>query len=484
MRQEVIQKVPEQPKKQTPNLTGIPTQMKLDFERRSGLSFDDVRVHYNSDKPRKIGALAYTQIPQVHIGPGQERHLRHELGHVVQQKRGIVRPTTWINGLPVNDSLELEKSANTSMPVLVYENPQFNSCQNSVVQGLFRFSYDVGKAEGNRWHVEEKIRPTNSLLLLYLSSIIKSAQDKDAEAGTDKSYFTDGIGVPHTAYSGRMSINHIVPANYVMNTLDAVITKILNLEQYRDKDVEFPRPTIDKSGRSKLNELILSVMPEDFSLPTEYERIAFKSLTANTNGNSTVRIVSDEYPITEEETLLKDWYEAEIESQRNMAYRIADSIFPVDPSAAHLPGGKLISASHVTSSVTTLMDILANALLNVRMGASSRNMSISDNLDPIVSTVQHGTDKVNIDPRIYGMSERRQHLNNLSAASYKLDAKKNKDGSEISSDFACNETGSSESTSSKRLRDECDEEESKTDSGDTNKASNKRRRQAQPPSKK
>ena len=113
MRQEVIQKAPEQTKKPMPNMTGIPTQMKLDFEQRSGLSFDDVRVHYNSDKPRRIGALAYTQIPPVHIGPGQEEHLRHELGHVVQQKQGIVRPTTWINGLPVNDSPGLERAADT-----------------------------------------------------------------------------------------------------------------------------------------------------------------------------------------------------------------------------------------------------------------------------------------------------------------------------------------------------------------------------------
>lgn len=98
MKQEVIQKAEEKPKQQGPNLTGIPTQMKLDFEQRSGLSFDDVRVHYNSDKPRKIGALAYTQGTQVHVGPGQERHLRHELGHVVQQKRGIVRPNYRLGG--------------------------------------------------------------------------------------------------------------------------------------------------------------------------------------------------------------------------------------------------------------------------------------------------------------------------------------------------------------------------------------------------
>ena len=131
MRQEVIQKAPERAKKQTPNLTGIPTQMKLDFERRSGLSFDDVRVHYNSDKPRKIGALAYTQIPQVHIGPGQEKHLRHELGHVVQQKQGIVRPTTWINGLPVNDSPLLEHMANQGLLTVMNYHPVYSSLKET-----------------------------------------------------------------------------------------------------------------------------------------------------------------------------------------------------------------------------------------------------------------------------------------------------------------------------------------------------------------
>lgn len=94
-----------------PNLTGIPTQMKLDFEQRSGLSFDDVRVHYNSDKPARLGAPAYTQGTQIHVGPGHESSLPHELGHVIQQKAGRVRPTRWINGLPVNDQPELEREA-------------------------------------------------------------------------------------------------------------------------------------------------------------------------------------------------------------------------------------------------------------------------------------------------------------------------------------------------------------------------------------
>lgn len=100
---------------QTPNRTGIPTQMKRNFEQRSGLSFNDVRVHYNSDRPRKLDALAYTYGNQVYIGPGQSRHLGHELGHVVQQKLGIPRPTGYIGGLPLNDSPQLERAADTGM---------------------------------------------------------------------------------------------------------------------------------------------------------------------------------------------------------------------------------------------------------------------------------------------------------------------------------------------------------------------------------
>ena len=100
MKQEVIQKAGEQPKQQGPNLTGIPTQMKLDFERRSGLSFDDVRVHYNSDKPAKFDAGAYTYGTDVFIGPGDTGLLRHELNHVVQQMRVRYGPRGWSMAWP------------------------------------------------------------------------------------------------------------------------------------------------------------------------------------------------------------------------------------------------------------------------------------------------------------------------------------------------------------------------------------------------
>ena len=73
---------------------------------------DDVRVHYNSSKPATVQALAYTQGTDIHVAPGQEKHLPHEAWHVAQQMAGRVSPTTNINGMPVNDNAELEHEAN------------------------------------------------------------------------------------------------------------------------------------------------------------------------------------------------------------------------------------------------------------------------------------------------------------------------------------------------------------------------------------
>lgn len=108
---EVIKKEPVVQKRASKNATGIPDQMKQQFETYSKMSFDGVQVHYNSDKPRQIQALAYTQADHVYVSPGQERYLGHELGHIVQQRRGLVRATGSLNGQAVNDSPALEHEA-------------------------------------------------------------------------------------------------------------------------------------------------------------------------------------------------------------------------------------------------------------------------------------------------------------------------------------------------------------------------------------
>ena len=94
-----------------PNLTGMPDNLKSGIESLSGYSMDDVRVHYNSDKPATVQALAYTQGTDIHVAPGQEHALPHEAWHVAQQMAGRVSPTTNINGLPVNDNAALEHEA-------------------------------------------------------------------------------------------------------------------------------------------------------------------------------------------------------------------------------------------------------------------------------------------------------------------------------------------------------------------------------------
>lgn len=98
--------------KSSTNLTGIPTQMKRDFEGRNGLSFDDVRVRYRSDKPAKVGAVACIQGARIDIASGYESALPHELGHYPQQALGLTKATCSINGMPVDASPERERDAN------------------------------------------------------------------------------------------------------------------------------------------------------------------------------------------------------------------------------------------------------------------------------------------------------------------------------------------------------------------------------------
>lgn len=95
-----------------PNRTGLPDRLKAGVEGLSGLSLDNVRVHYDSSRPAQLQALAYTQGTDIHVGPGQERHLAHEAWHVVQQAQGRVRPTVQMKGgVPVNDDATLEREA-------------------------------------------------------------------------------------------------------------------------------------------------------------------------------------------------------------------------------------------------------------------------------------------------------------------------------------------------------------------------------------
>ena len=108
------------------NTSVLPDKLKSGIENLSGYTMDDVKVHYNSPKPAQLRAHAYAQGTDIHLGPGQEKHLPHEAWHVVQQKQGRVKPTMqfWkrsgnpdhVNasekkGVQINDDAGLEREA-------------------------------------------------------------------------------------------------------------------------------------------------------------------------------------------------------------------------------------------------------------------------------------------------------------------------------------------------------------------------------------
>ncbi|WP_232279899.1 eCIS core domain-containing protein [Shewanella denitrificans] len=95
------------------NTTGLPDGLKSGMESLSGMSLDHVNVHYNSSKPAAVQAHAYAQGSDIHLASGQEKHLPHELGHVVQQAQGRVKPTTSVSGMAVNDNPSLESEADS-----------------------------------------------------------------------------------------------------------------------------------------------------------------------------------------------------------------------------------------------------------------------------------------------------------------------------------------------------------------------------------
>ena len=143
-----------------PNRTGMPDHLKSGLETISGMDLSGVRVQYSSPKPAQLNALAYTQGQEIHVAPGQDRHLPHEGWHAVQQMQGRVKPTMQARGVTINDDLVLEHEADVmgakaaqvkrgmgdSRPDLIsFSEKKSNvvSSDNAPVQGRFGFEIEV-----------------------------------------------------------------------------------------------------------------------------------------------------------------------------------------------------------------------------------------------------------------------------------------------------------------------------------------------------
>lgn len=92
---------------------GMPEDLVNGFKAATGHDLSNVHVHYNSDKPAQVGALAYAQGNDIYLGPGQAQHLDHETAHLVQQREGRVQANAAVNGMAVNNSKSLESEADS-----------------------------------------------------------------------------------------------------------------------------------------------------------------------------------------------------------------------------------------------------------------------------------------------------------------------------------------------------------------------------------
>lgn len=131
------------------NKTGLPDNLKSGIESLSGYAMDDVKVHYNSSKPAQLQAHAYAQGTDIHVAPGQERHLPHEAWHVVQQKQGRVKPTMQMKGtstplsapVNVNDDAGLEREADVmGSKALQMKKNNFSRMSNNLIDSKIKSS--------------------------------------------------------------------------------------------------------------------------------------------------------------------------------------------------------------------------------------------------------------------------------------------------------------------------------------------------------
>ncbi|MBV7534706.1 DUF4157 domain-containing protein [Duganella sp. sic0402] len=171
---------------------GLPHQLKANLEALSGFDMSDVRVHRNSAKPAQLHAHAYAQGSDIHLAPGQEKHLAHEAWHVVQQKQGRVKPTVQMKTeLAINDDAGLEREADLMGDLASHEQApgKHAPIQQSVPSNLMQLKWiSDGRSgvllwdrqlDGLRWFY----RPDTGMLYYEIEDNTNLAEPVRAEEG-------------------------------------------------------------------------------------------------------------------------------------------------------------------------------------------------------------------------------------------------------------------------------------------------------------
>jgi hypothetical protein len=228
----------------------LPEPLQTRLESLSGLSLDDVHVHYNSPQPAQVQALAYTQGSEIHVGPGQEKHLAHETWHAVQQKQGRVKPTLQAKGVAINDDPGLEQEAEQmGKPVhqphmKAPDQLQQVHTNSSTLQGYF----SVGK---QKYNSEEKVtkekkldtafRRSQGTELKYTQKQIKKQIAQMASSPGDQGTFTDWSAVISKADELLAAAAQLSASSSSSGPSSASSSSSSKKEE---KDVEYPFPGV------------------------------------------------------------------------------------------------------------------------------------------------------------------------------------------------------------------------------------------------
>ena len=212
------------------NRTGIPAQLKERMEQHTGVSLGDVRVHYHSDLPARLDALAYTQGNQVYIGAGQERHLPHELGHVVQQKLGKVRADTrHESGVLMNTDAKLEREAD-----------EIGALRGGWQGGLHKSG--KGNVYGGDVSVQRKIEPQSEELDYgALIGAVKGRMNKDYNKAYSKPIVDFYRRMRESSYpfTNEEILANIVTANWDLKDTGKVLAAKMELEKQAELDLRY-----------------------------------------------------------------------------------------------------------------------------------------------------------------------------------------------------------------------------------------------------
>jgi hypothetical protein len=212
---------------------GLPRALRRGVERLSGFDMSGVRVQYDSSKPARIGALAYTRGQDIEVAPGQEHCLPHEAWHVVQQMQGRVRPTIQAKGVEVNDDTALEREADVmgaraqraaAGPIGPLRAPLD---RDGPIQRKVGFEYEIGAISAT------KVKLIGGRTKLDKKDVLVNGVGYNVEADEET------VGDPnyaHPSYSGYSDLEFVTDAFPVtvagFGLLTAALTEIADIIAY------------------------------------------------------------------------------------------------------------------------------------------------------------------------------------------------------------------------------------------------------------